>query len=98
MARLRLLELECTAIHYSRIEFNLMIRHKAGYKYVASGVHAQVFDFPAAITCANDLPDARRLLAIALLDAAETATELGVPLPIPNPAVTNSEMDIEEPI
>ena len=43
-----------------------MIRYKAGYKYVATGVHAQVLDFPAAITCADDLDAARRLLAVAL--------------------------------
>ena len=27
-----------------------MLRYKAGYKYVDGGVHAQVLDFPAAIT------------------------------------------------
>jgi hypothetical protein len=46
----------------------------------------------------NDLPEARRLLAIALLDVAEGAMETGNPLSIPDPSVTNSEMDIEEPI
>ena len=30
-----------------------MLKYKAGYKYVDSGVHAQVLDFPAAITCAS---------------------------------------------
>ena len=38
-----------------------MLRYKAGYKYVDGGVHAQVLDFPAAITCAGDLAEARRL-------------------------------------
>ena len=75
-----------------------MIRYKAGYKYVESGVHAQVLDFPAAITCANGLPETRRLLAIALVDVAEAAMESGTPLSIPDPAVTNTEMDTEEPI
>lgn len=75
-----------------------MIRYQAGYKYVESGVHAQVLDFPAAITCANGLPEARRLLAIALVDVAEAAMKFGTPLSIPDPTVTNSEMDIEEPI
>jgi hypothetical protein len=41
-----------------------MICYKAGYKHVATGVHAQVLDFPAAITCAADLDGARRLLAV----------------------------------
>ena len=57
-----------------------------------------MLDFPAAITCADDLADARRLLAIALVDVAEAAMETGQPLPVPNPQVRDSEMDIEEPI
>ncbi len=39
-----------------------MIRYKAGYKYVATGVHAQVLDFPAAISWATDLEQARQML------------------------------------
>lgn len=75
-----------------------MIRYKAGYKYVTTGVHAQVLDFPAAITCASDLDAARRLLAIALVDVAEAAIESGEQLPVPGPTVSDPEMDIEEPI
>jgi len=75
-----------------------MLRYKAGYKYVATGVHAQVLDFPAAITCAADLDAARRLLALALVDVAEAAVEAGEPLPRPDPTITDPEMDIEEPI
>lgn len=75
-----------------------MIRYKAGYKYVTTGVHAQVLDFPAAITCAADLDAARKLLAIALVDVAEAAMESGQPLPVPDPAIADPEMDIEEPI
>ncbi len=75
-----------------------MIQYKAGYKFVADGVHAQVLDFPAAITCAADLPEARRLLATALLDVAETRLELGQSLPKPDPQVSDPEMDLEEPV
>jgi len=75
-----------------------MLRYKAGYKYVDGGVHAQVLDFPAAITCAGDLSEARRLLGIALVDVAEAAVESGLPLPVPDPGVLDAEMDIEEPI
>ena len=75
-----------------------MLRYKAGYKYVDGGVHAQVLDFPAAITCAGDLAEARRLLGIALVDVAEAAVESGLPLPVPAPDVFDAEMDIEEPI
>ncbi len=75
-----------------------MLRYKAGYKYVTTGVHAQVLDFPAAITWGADLDEARHALAMALVDSAEAAVELGQPLPIPDPAATDIEMDIEEPI
>ncbi len=37
-----------------------MLRYKAGYKYVNSGIHAQVLDFPAANTMGADLDEARR--------------------------------------
>jgi hypothetical protein len=75
-----------------------MLRYKAGYKLVEGGVHAQVLDFPAVITCGGDLAEARHLLALALVDVAETLLELGQPLPVPNPQVSDMEMDIEEPI
>ena len=75
-----------------------MLGYKAGYKFVSSGVHAQVIDFPAAITCGADLPEARRLLVVALIDVAETYLEQGQPLPRPDPLSSDAEMDIEEPI
>jgi predicted RNase H-like HicB family nuclease len=75
-----------------------MLQYKAGYKFVEGGVHAQVLDFPAVITCGSDLDEARRLLASALIDVAETLVELGQPLPAPNPQLGDLEMDIEEPI
>jgi len=75
-----------------------MLRYKAGYKFVDGGVHAQVVDFPAVITCADNLIEARRLLAAALLDVAEAHLEIGQALPTPNSGATDPEMDIEEPI
>lgn len=75
-----------------------MLQYKAGYKFVAGIVHAQVVDFPAVITCAVDLDEARRSLASALLDVAETRLELGQSLPTPNSSLSDPEMDIEEPI
>jgi predicted RNase H-like HicB family nuclease len=75
-----------------------MLKYKAGYKYIDGGVHAQVLDFPAAITCAADLNEARRLLAIALVDVAEAAVESGQVLPVPDPTAFDPEMDLEEPI
>lgn len=81
-----------------RCEVSVMLQYKAGYKFVSGGVHAQVVDFPAAITCAADLTQARRLLAAALLDVAEARLELGQSLPAPNSEATDLEMDFEEPI
>lgn len=75
-----------------------MVQYKAGYKFVDAGVHAQVLDFPEAMSCGSDLDEARRMLASALLDVAETRLELGEPLPRPDPSATNPEMDLEEPI
>lgn len=75
-----------------------MLRYKAGYKFVDGGVHAQVLDFPAVITCGGDLAEARHLLAGALIDVAETLLEQGQPLPVPDPQLTDVAMDIEEPI
>jgi hypothetical protein len=75
-----------------------MLQYKAGYKFVEGGVHAQVLDFPAAITCGSDLAEARALLAVALIDVAETMLGLGQPMPVPNPQCGDMEMDIEEPI
>lgn len=73
-------------------------QYKAGYKFVAGGVHAQVLDFPAAIRCGNDLDHARRMLGVALIDVAETLLQMGEALPKPDPAVSDAEMDLEEPI
>lgn len=75
-----------------------MLRYKAGYKYVEGGVHAQVLDFPAAITCGSDLDDARRQLLGALVDIAESYVAEGMLLPKSNELATDPEMDIEEPI
>ena len=75
-----------------------MLQYKAGYKFVNGGVHAQVLDFPAAISCGTDLDDARRMLGLALVDVAETMLSLGEAIPKPDPAVSDPEMDLEEPL
>ncbi len=75
-----------------------MLRFKAGYKFLEDGVHAQVLDFPAVITCGADVSEARWLLAMALVDVAESYLELGQSLPTPDPQISDSEMDLEEPI
>jgi predicted RNase H-like HicB family nuclease len=75
-----------------------MLTYKAMYKFVEGQVHAEVLDFPGVITCDRDLEAARRMLASALMDMAETNLLRGEPLPIPDPAQTDPEADLEEPI
>jgi len=75
-----------------------MLQYKAGYKFVQSGVHAQVLDFAAAITCAENLDEARRSLALTLRDVAETALTMVLVFHSPNPLASDAEMDIEESI
>ena len=75
-----------------------MLTYKAMYKFVEDGVHAEVMDFPGAMTCAKDLDAARRLLAGALIDMAEANIMEGENLPVPNPEITDSDADLEEPI
>ncbi|RMF85273.1 MAG: type II toxin-antitoxin system HicB family antitoxin [Nitrospinota bacterium] len=68
------------------------------YKYLDEGVHAEVLDFPGVITWGADLAEARRLLASALVDMAETYLLQGESLPQPDPACTDPDADVEEPI
>jgi len=75
-----------------------MLIYKAMYKYLGEGVHGEVLDFPGVITCGANLEDARRLLASALVDMAETNLLHGEPLPQPDPTCTNPDADLEEPI
>ena len=75
-----------------------MLTYKAMYKYFDEGVHAEVLDFPGAISCGEDLEDARRLLGSALVDMAETNLLNGEPLLHPDPTCTDPDADLEEPI
>ena len=75
-----------------------MLTYKATYKFLDQGVHAEVLDFPGTITSGENLREARRLLASALVDMAETALLRGEALPRPDPSCSDSEADLEEPI
>jgi predicted RNase H-like HicB family nuclease len=75
-----------------------MLIYKAMYKYLDQGVHAEVLDFPGVITFGADLDEARRMLASALVDMAETNLLLGEPLPLPDSNRTDPDADLEEPI
>ena len=73
-----------------------MLTYKAMYKFLDDGVHGEILDFPGVITCGKDLNKARRLLASALVDMAETNLLSGESLPTPNLNVTDEESDLEE--
>lgn len=75
-----------------------MLTYKAMYKFLDQGVHAEVLDFPGTISLGATLEEARRLLASALVDMAETNLLLGESLPQPDPSRTDPEADLEEPI
>jgi predicted RNase H-like HicB family nuclease len=75
-----------------------MLTYKAMYKFIDEGVHAEVLDFPGAISFGSDLEEARRMLAGALVDMAETNVLYGEALPRPDPACTDPDADLEEPI
>lgn len=75
-----------------------MLTYKAMYKFVDGSVHAEVLDFPGAITSGRDLEHAREMLAAALVDMAETSLLRGEPLPTPDAGVSDVEADLEEPI
>ena len=75
-----------------------MLIYKAMYKTIDEGVHGEVLDFPGAISFGTDLEEARRMLASALVDMAETNVLLGEPLPRPDPACTDPDAELEEPI
>jgi predicted RNase H-like HicB family nuclease len=75
-----------------------MFTYKAAYRFLGDGVHAEVLDFPGVITCGDNLEVARRLLSSALVEMAETSLLQGEPLPLPDPACTDLEADLEEPV
>lgn len=75
-----------------------MLTYKAMFRFLEHGVHAVVLDFPGAVTAGDTLDEARRLLASALVDMAETALLQGEPLPSPDPSATDPAADIEAPI
>ena len=75
-----------------------MLTYKAMYKYLENDVHAEVLDFPGVVGFGADLEEARRLLASALVDMAETSLLCGEALPIPDPNITGPDADLEEPI
>ena len=75
-----------------------MLTYKSSYKWSDGVVLGEVLDFPGTIAFGHSLEEARRQLASALQDMAETNLLNGEALPIPDESRTNDEADLEEPI
>jgi len=75
-----------------------MIIYHAMYKSLDKGVHAEVLDFPGVVSVGTDIDDARRSLAAALVDMAETNLLASEPLPQRDASVMDDEADLIEPI
>lgn len=75
-----------------------MLAYKAMDKYVESGVHGEVLDFPSVITFGRSLDEARKLLVGALVDMAKTNLIMGEALPHPDPKAADPEADLIEPL
>lgn len=76
-----------------------MLTYKAAY-YASDDdwVIGQVLDFPGVTSQGQGLDEARRMLAAALIDVAETLLLDGQPLPTSHPTLTDPDAAIEEPI
>ena len=75
-----------------------MLTYKSSYTSSEALVLGEVLDFPGTIAYGNSLAEARRNLAAALRDMAETNLLKGEPLPIPDPRPSRAEAELEEPI
>jgi predicted RNase H-like HicB family nuclease len=75
-----------------------VLAYKAAYKLVEGVYLGEVLDFPGTVSFGHSLDEARRNLADALYDMAETNLLLGESLPLPNGGCLDPDADLEEPI
>lgn len=75
-----------------------MLTYKSSYTTSEGIVLGEVLDFPGTIAYGNSLAEARRNLAAALRDMAETNLLKGEPLPIPDDTRSRAEAELEEPM
>ncbi|QDT39687.1 hypothetical protein Pan189_40960 [Stratiformator vulcanicus] len=75
-----------------------MLVYKAAYTICDDGVHAEVLDYPGALSSGENLNEARDMLASALVDMAESDMLDGRTLPRPDSNRTDPDADIVEPI
>jgi predicted RNase H-like HicB family nuclease len=86
--------LQCVEAKRERI----MLTYKAAYKLVEGVYLGEVLDFPGTVSFGNSLDEARKNLAGALFDMAETNLLRGEPLPLPDASRSDPDADLEEPI
>jgi predicted RNase H-like HicB family nuclease len=75
-----------------------MLTYKAAYKWIEGVYLGEVLDFPGTVSFGNTLEEARKNLASALFDMAETNLLGGEALPLSDPKVSDPDADLEEPI
>jgi predicted RNase H-like HicB family nuclease len=75
-----------------------MLTYKAAYKLVEGVYLGEVLDFRGTVSFGHTLDEARRNLAGALYDMAETNLLRGEALPLPDSNRSDPDADIEEPI
>ena len=76
----------------------LMLTYKAAYKQAEGVILGEVLDFPGTVSFGYTLEEARKNLAGALFDMAETNLLGGEALPLPDPKASDPDADLEEPI
>lgn len=75
-----------------------MLVYKAAYKFVEGVYLGEVLDFPGTVSFGHTLDAARRNLAGAFFDMAETNLLRGEALPLPDANPSDPDADLEEPI
>ena len=75
-----------------------MRTYKAACKLTDGVFLGEALDFPGTVSFGHTLEEARRNLAGALFDMAETNLSGSEPLPVPDPKVADPDADLEEPI
>lgn len=75
-----------------------MLVYKAAYKLVEGIYLGEVLDFPGTVSFGHTLDEARRNLAGALYDMAETNLLRGEALPLPDASRADPDADLEEPL
>lgn len=76
----------------------IVLVYKSVYKWEEGVCLGEVLDFPGTVSFGNTLDEARANLAGALCDMAETNLLRGEPLPVPDPARSDAQAELEEPI